>query len=46
MVAVSSGHRAAAFAGARDLIDTLKAKVPIWKRQSFSDGDQQWVGLP
>ncbi len=46
IVAASSGHREAAFAAARDLIDTLKSHVPIWKKQSFCDGDQQWVGLP
>ncbi len=46
VVAVSSGHRSAAFAGARELIDTLKRGVPIWKRQDFCDGEREWVGLP
>lgn len=46
VVAVSAPHRAEAFAAARDLIDTLKSTVPIWKRQQFGDGGEQWVGLP
>lgn len=44
VVAVSSPHRAEAFAACRDLIDTLKATVPLWKHQRFADGGAQWVG--
>ena len=29
-----------------DVIDTLKAEVPIWKHQHLGDGDTEWVGLP
>lgn len=46
VVAVSAAHRAEAFEACRDLIDTLKASVPIWKRQSFADGVASWVGTP
>lgn len=46
VVAVSCPHRAEAFAGCRALIDGLKSRVPIWKHQSFADGEQEWVGLP
>ena len=46
VVAVACPHRAEAFAAARMLIDELKSRVPIWKHQSFADGDQEWVGLP
>ena len=46
VVAVSAPHRAEAFAAARDLIDTLKSTVPIWKHQQFGDGGEEWVGLP
>ena len=42
--AVASGHRRAAFAAVADLIDELKAEVPIWKEQGFADGTSQWVG--
>lgn len=46
VVAVSSPHRGEAFDACRDLIDTLKSTVPIWKHQEFGDGSQEWVGLP
>ncbi|GAB3591233.1 molybdenum cofactor biosynthesis protein MoaE [Angustibacter peucedani] len=46
VVAVSARHRGQAFDAARDLIDTLKSTVPIWKHQTFGDGEQEWVGLP
>lgn len=43
---VSAGHRAAAFAACADLVDTVKAKVPIWKHQFFTDGTDEWVNCP
>ncbi|MFW5472177.1 molybdenum cofactor biosynthesis protein MoaE [Knoellia sp. CPCC 206450] len=46
VVAASAAHRDAAFAACRDLIDTLKAEVPIWKHQHLGDGGTEWVGLP
>src|SRR3954452_15219381 len=46
VVAVSAAHRGEAFEACRDLIDTLKQTVPIWKHQEFGDGGQEWVGLP
>lgn len=46
VVAASARHRGQAFEAARDLIDTLKQTVPIWKHQTFGDGEQEWVGLP
>ncbi len=46
VVAAACPHRGDAFAAARMLIDELKSRVPIWKHQSFLDGDQEWVGLP
>jgi molybdopterin synthase catalytic subunit len=42
-VAVSSGHRAEAFAAGRWLIDRLKKTVPIWKREHFRGG-RVWIG--
>jgi molybdopterin synthase catalytic subunit len=44
VVAVSCPHRPEAFAAARRLIDDLKATVPIWKRQTYADGEIEWVG--
>ncbi len=38
LIAVFAAHRAAAFEACRWLIDTLKKKVPIWKREHFADG--------
>ena len=46
VVAAAAAHRDAAFAACRDLIDTLKAEVPIWKHQHLGDGGTEWVGLP
>lgn len=46
IVACASAHRGVAFDASRALIDTLKAEVPIWKHQAFSDGTDEWVGTP
>jgi molybdopterin synthase catalytic subunit len=42
-VAVSAPHRAEAFEAARYLIDTIKATVPIWKKENWHDGTSEWV---
>lgn len=39
VVAASSPHRDAAFEAARFGIDTLKSTVPIWKRETWADGE-------
>ncbi len=46
VAAVSAEHRAEAFEVCRALIDAFKATVPIWKHQVFTDGSDEWVGLP
>jgi molybdopterin synthase catalytic subunit len=46
VVAVACPHRGEAFTACRELIDELKSRVPIWKHQTFADGEQEWVGLP
>jgi molybdopterin synthase catalytic subunit len=46
VVAAACPHRGEAFEAARALIDELKATVPIWKHQLFSDGGEEWVGTP
>jgi molybdopterin synthase catalytic subunit len=43
VVAVASPHRDAAFQAARFLIDELKARVPLWKKEIYADG-HHWVG--
>ena len=42
VIAVSAGHRNAAFEACRYAIDTLKETVPIWKKEVFEDGEE-WV---
>jgi len=44
IVGVAAAHREVAFAACRRLIDDLKAEVPIWKHQHFTDGASEWVG--
>jgi len=46
VVAVSAAHREEAFAGAREIIDRVKAEAPIWKRE-LEGGEAEWVeGAP
>src|ERR671930_319213 len=46
IVAVSAPHRGEAFAGAREVIDRVKAEAPIWKKE-IEGGDERWVtGTP
>jgi len=43
VIAVASPHRAAAFDAARALIDQLKERLPVWKKEIYADG-HHWVG--
>jgi molybdopterin synthase catalytic subunit len=43
VVAVSCPHRHQAFDACRWLIDTLKEVVPIWKKEVWADGSEEWV---
>jgi molybdopterin synthase catalytic subunit len=43
-VAVASAHRDEAFVACRYVIEELKRRVPIWKREVFADGSVEWVG--
>jgi molybdopterin synthase catalytic subunit len=42
-IVVSTPHRRDAFEAGEWLIDTLKADVPIWKREQWDDGSTEWV---
>lgn len=42
-VAVSCPHRDAAFEACRWLMDTIKQVVPIWKKEVWADGTEEWV---
>jgi molybdenum cofactor synthesis domain-containing protein len=44
--AVSADHRAEAFATCADLVDEVKAQLPVWKHQWFADGTDEWVNSP
>jgi MoaE-MoaD fusion protein len=45
-IAVSAAHREEAFAGAREIIDRIKAEAPIWKKE-LEGGKSRWVaGTP
>jgi len=44
IVGVSCAHRAEAFHACHALIDELKAVIPVWKHQRFTDGTDEWVG--
>jgi molybdopterin synthase catalytic subunit len=43
VVAVASPHRDAAFRACRFLIDELKARLPVWKKEHYADG-AHWIG--
>lgn len=42
-VGVSSAHRDEAFAACRHIIDEVKARLPIWKKEHYVNGDSGWV---
>ena|SRR5664279_4379816 len=42
--AVSAAHRREAFDACSDLVDEVKGRLPVWKRQVFGDGSEEWVG--
>ena len=43
MVVVSSAHRKEAFVACEFIINEIKQRVPIWKRESYADGSTSWV---
>lgn len=44
IAAAASSHRGEAFDACRDLVETVKHGIPVWKEQFFADGDTEWVG--
>jgi molybdopterin synthase catalytic subunit len=42
---VSAAHRQRAFDVCRELVESVKAEVPVWKRELLRDGRHVWVGL-
>ena len=45
-IGVAAPHRAAAFDACRYLIDELKERLPIWKKEHYQDGDSGWINSP
>ncbi|GGA67883.1 molybdopterin biosynthesis protein MoeE [Pseudoclavibacter endophyticus] len=45
VAAVSTAHRAEAFDLCRELVERVKAELPVWKRQHTEDGTTHWVGM-
>jgi molybdopterin synthase catalytic subunit len=46
VVAVSGVHRGEAFQTAAQLVTEVKHRLPVWKRQIFDDGTEEWVACP
>ena len=46
VVAVAGAHRQEAFATAALLVDEVKHRLPVWKRQVLADGTDEWVACP
>ena len=44
-IGVSAGHRAAAFDACRYIIEEVKHRLPIWKKETYADGDSGWVNI-
>ena len=43
-VAAAAAHRDEAFAACRYVIEEVKRRVPIWKKEFYADGSVEWVG--
>ncbi len=42
-VVVTAAHRGAAFAATQALVDRVKERVPIWKKERYADAPEQWL---
>lgn len=42
--AVSGAHRQEAFAACAELVEEVKRRLPVWKKQQFPDGTHEWTG--
>jgi molybdopterin synthase catalytic subunit len=42
-IAVSTPHRAEGFAAARYIIEQIKERLPVWKREHYTDGAARWL---
>ena len=44
-IGVSAGHRTAAFDACRYIIEQVKHRLPIWKKETYADGDSGWLNI-
>ena len=42
-IAVSHPHRAEAFEASRYVIEEIKKRLPVWKKEHYTDGEEEWV---
>ncbi len=43
-IVVAAPHRATAYEASRHVIEEIKGRLPIWKREEYADGEREWVG--
>ncbi len=43
-IAVATPHRGEAYSASRFIIEEIKVRLPVWKREHYLDGDSRWVG--
>lgn len=43
LVAVSAAHRAEAYCANRELVEAIKHRCPVWKKEYYAEGDFQWL---
>jgi molybdopterin synthase catalytic subunit len=43
-IAVATPHRGEAYSASRYIIEEIKVRLPVWKREHYLDGDSRWVG--
>lgn len=46
VAAIATGHRREAFDACSRLVEEVKSRLPVWKRQVFTDGSDEWVNCP
>jgi len=45
LVLISSGHRKQSFKALEDIVEQIKSKLPVWKKEIFDDGSHLWQGF-
>ena len=45
-IGVAAPHRAPCYEASRYIIEELKVRLPVWKRERYVDGESEWVGAP